>query len=65
MKNVEITVELPFSWCRLCKQLDLKTETFWAMYDDSFEKSHYCSNASVCEACEQARQAENHRQGGK
>lgn len=63
MKSVEITADLPFSWCRLCKRLDMQTETFFAMYD--FEKTHYCSNASVCEACEQARQAENHRQGGK
>ena len=57
MKSYQITASLPFSWCRFCTRMDLKTDRFW-VNGKVEEIGNRCSNEQICEACEKARHAE-------
>lgn len=57
MKSYEISVSLPFSWCRFCTRQDLETSRIYAD-DEIYETENTCKNAEICEACERARKSE-------
>ena len=57
MKSIEISASLPFSWCRFCFRMDMKTDK-WIANGQVEEIENVCANADICEACELARVSE-------
>lgn len=53
--QIEMTFELPFSWCKICQAFDPDCVSY---YDETGRSTEIrrCGNAQACELAEKARQ---------